>query len=583
MSLVLERAPAPLSGRPRAGRVDRRPTVRGVLSRIAWPLAAMFSAMSATVARWGYRFGADDQVVLSLKGIAHADPTAYVNDWFTQRVPQPHWLFDAVTYAGERLGVLPIAYLAWWIASFLAFGVAAVWLTRRFLPGQPWMALLVGPALVLGQSTALGSSSALYGLALPGALGACLGFLTLAALVTGRWRTAAVVAVLAALTHVQHGANLAPVLLLGAALATARPRAHRFALGGVGIALVVQALLVGELRGIENGGDGWLEACRLAIPFHCDADTWTPAALAGGAVVVALALAFAVRQARDWRTSIAALALPAGALLGAALADRFDVPFFAHVAQRYNVYRYAGFVLPTAAFALVWMTGRLRDSWKPGRAVGLFGLWLAWLTVSDAAFHSARPTGVAVALVVAVAFVLTAPGRDGRVPRGAVAVALLVTATVANSGFAPVHLGYDRSDARMAAALDVGQVVPAGSVIAADPRISWLRRASRRAVVAECKGIAFGGVAWAENTRRIGDLGGWEACTGPRQDGFPTLSPADVEALTTRYGSTHALLTGDDPKLGHARANWALVRHFPPRPAPLMDQGWWLFELPPAP
>src|SRR5436853_1003016 len=237
MSVVLAPAPARGPARPRVGSVDG-PTVQPLRSRIGWPVATMLSAAVATVARWGYKFGVGEHVVLSLKGIAHADPTAYANDWFTQGVPQPHWLFDTVTYAGERLGVLPLAYLAWWAASFIAFGIAAVWLTRRFLPGQPWMALLVGPALVFGQSTAWGSSSALYGFALPHALGACLGFLTIAALVTGRWRAAAASAVLAALAHVQHGADLCPVLLLTAALATTRPRAHRLALAGIGAALV---------------------------------------------------------------------------------------------------------------------------------------------------------------------------------------------------------------------------------------------------------------------------------------------------------------------------------------------------------
>src|SRR5439155_11712879 len=107
-------------------------------------------------------------------------------------------------------------------------------------------------------------------------------------------------------------------------------------------------------------------------------------------------------------------------------ADRFDVPFFGHVAQQYNIYRYAGFVLPTAAFALVWMTGRLRDSWSPGRAVGLAGLWLAWLTVSDAAFHSARPAGAAVVLLLVVAFVVTAPHGRSPVPRSVVVLVLLL-------------------------------------------------------------------------------------------------------------------------------------------------------------
>jgi hypothetical protein len=581
VSLVLDRAPAQDPAGLRVGNVDRPPTGLPFLSRIAWPVAAMLSAMLATVARWGYNFGVGEHVVLSLKGIAHADPTAYANDWFTWSVSQPHWLFDAVTYAGERFGVLPLAYLAWWLASFAAFGCAAVWLTRRFLPGQPWMAVLVGPTLALGQSTAMGSSSALYGSALPHGLGACLGFLSLAGLLTGRWRAAAVAAFLAAMAHVQHGADLAPVLLLTAVLATRRPRAHRIALAGVGGALLAQAAAVARLRGIENGGAGWLEACRQAIPFHCDANTWTVSALAGGGLAIAVALAFAVRNARrDWRTSAPAVAFPAAALLGAVLADRFDLPVAGRLAQQFNIYRYAGFVLPTAAFVLVWMTGRLRDSWSPGRAVGLAGLWLAWLTVSDATFHYARPASFAAALLLAAVFVVTAPEGRGRVPLSLVATALLLTATVTISGFAPVHLGYDRADARVAAALAIGRVVPPGSVIAADPRISWLRRASRRAVIAECKGIAFGGTAWAENTRRIGDLGGWPACMGAQGGGFRALTPAGVEALVARYGATHVLLTGDDPKLAHARGNWTLVLELPPRPSALMEQGWSLFELP---
>ncbi|MDQ1501459.1 MAG: hypothetical protein QOI86_4799, partial [Actinomycetota bacterium] len=576
---------------PEAGRTRRRARWRAV-GRNAWlPLAAAITTLVGTLVRFGYGFGMEDQAVIALKGVARADPAAFVGDWFTHHVPQPHWLFDLVTFIGERLGVLPLVYLAWWAASLLAFGLASVWLSRRFIPERPWLALLVGPVLALGPQTALGSGTALWGFALPQGLGACLGFLTVAALVTGRWRAAVVAAVLTALAHVQHGADLGPILLATAALATLRPRRHRLALAGVGAALVAQAGLVGHLRGIDNGGAGWLDACRLAIPFHCDANTWPPGVFVGGAVVVGLAVAFAVAQRRDWRILLPAVGLPAGALLTAAIADRLDLPVVGHLAQQYNVYRLAGLVLPVAAFALIWLAARLwRGEWTPRLAAAVTFLWAVWLTLPDAAFHQGtRNSAVAVVLLVAALGALTfrsgpagseaATTRAGgpAVARFALVPLLLLAGCVAGSGLPPIHFGYDRSDPGVAAALAIGGATEPGAVIAADPAVYWLRAVSRRAVVAECKGIAFGGDAWTEDAARIEALGGWACTPGPRR--FAGVTLEGVEALHDRYGVTHVLLAGDDPKLPYAKAHWSLVVQTGPRAYPLMESGWWLFRI----
>src|SRR5918999_1265279 len=128
------RRPAlPGSGAPVADRADAE-------RRGQWRLV-LFATLTTTVAllfRYGYSFMLFDQTVYSLRGIALADPSAYRFDWFTRTVPQPHWLFDAITYLG--------------------------------------------------------------------------------ALLTGRWRVASLAALAAGLFHIQHGANLAPILILTAVL-----------------------------------------------------------------------------------------------------------------------------------------------------------------------------------------------------------------------------------------------------------------------------------------------------------------------------------------------------------------------------
>jgi hypothetical protein len=580
--------------RPSAGRPGGR--WAGLTGRASLPLAAAATTLLGTLVRFGYSFGMEDQAVLSLKGIARADPTAFVGDWFTHAVPQPHWLFDLLTYGGERLGVLPLAYLAWWLASLLAFGLASAWLARRFIPQRPWLALLVGPLLALGPQTALGSGTALWGFALPQGLGACLGFLTVAALLTGRWRAAAGAAVLTALAHVQHGADLGPILLATAALATLRPRGHRLALAGVGLGLIGQAAVVGHLRGIENGGSGWLDACRLAIPFHCDANTWNAGVFVGGAVVVGLALWFAVAQRGQWRAVLPAVGLPAAGLAVAAVADRLDVPVLGHLAQEYNVYRLAGLVLPVAAVALVWLAARLWErEWAPRPAAAVMLSWAVWLTLPDSAFHQGgRGAALAAVLLLAALAALTfrsgAPGRENSsaaadgsgAARFLVVGLLLLAGCVAGAGLPPMHVGYDRSDPGVAAALAIGHATPPGSVIAADPAVYWLRAVSRRAVVAECKGIAFGGAAWTEDAARIDALGGWACTPGPRR--FADVTPAAIDALHDRYGVTDVLLAGNDPKLAYATSHWRPVFQAPPAHYPLMESGWWLFDItrPPA-
>src|SRR5688572_32293861 len=96
--------------------------------------AATFTTAVAILFRYGYSFGLFDQTVYSLRGIALADPGAFAQDWFARTVPQPHWLFDVLTYVGTRLGALPAIYLLYWLSGIVVFAVGSVWLAERFLP-----------------------------------------------------------------------------------------------------------------------------------------------------------------------------------------------------------------------------------------------------------------------------------------------------------------------------------------------------------------------------------------------------------------------------------------------------------------
>ncbi|HET9772011.1 MAG TPA: hypothetical protein VFS16_14050, partial [Acidimicrobiia bacterium] len=254
-------------------------------------LLATATTTLAIVLRSGYTFGLFDQIVYAVHGIALADPTAFANDWFARSVPQPHWLFDALTYLGARFDVLPVVYLVYWLAGIAVFAVGSVWLVDRFLPGRRSLSLALGPLVALGPAGALGSTTPLLWFADPHMLGGCIAFLALAAILTGRWRWAAVAALAAMAVHVQHGANLAPVFLLAAVLGKAEPPRQRWLLAGTAAGLLATAPLIAVWRGIETGGDEWLTICRDIIPFHCYAPSWSAGILAGGAAVIALALA----------------------------------------------------------------------------------------------------------------------------------------------------------------------------------------------------------------------------------------------------------------------------------------------------
>lgn len=533
-------------------------------------LGAALSTGLAAHLRYGYAFGDADQLVLSVKGISRADPTSFVNDWFNANATQPHWTFDFITTVGETLGALPAIYLLYFVAALVAFGTATALLAGHWLPPRArWLALVVGPVLVLGPLAPLGSTTPVLPSAIPHVLGGCLAYLAVALLLVRRPLAATIVTVLVALVHVQHGANLAVVLLLYAAVATDESKRDRWAMAAGGSFAALHAVVATRVLGITGNGDDFVEICRLRSPHHCDANSWSDARLVVGWYLAAMvALLIWTRRRDDLRVLLVTLAVPLAGLLAGVWADRLDVAFFGELAQSTNIYRLVALVLPLAAWAPIVAMGDVHREY-PRALVALLScvLLVQWYGsdsgVADLSAHGSLAVLLSLLTVCIVALTLwsTFPSWTPKALGVATVVVLL-------SGFTPLALrdltiGHDPTDPRVEVGNRIEESTPPGSVIAARPGLSWLRALSRRAVVTDCKAVPYGGQPWQEHMERIEALGGWENCKGV--DVFASLSLDDVEDLGDRFGATHMLIGESDPKyLSAADAGWRLVDEFPP-------------------
>jgi hypothetical protein len=535
----------------------------------------------AALLRHGYSYRTGDQGLLALKGVALADPTAYRNDWFTDSSPSPHWLFDGITFLGERAGILPLLYLAYWLLAMFLFGFAATWLGHRFLPEHRWAPLFLGPVVVAGPELILGSTTPILGVALPHVLGGCLAFFTLAALITGRQRWAVVGALAAGAVHVQHGASLAPVLVL-AALLCRLPRRQRMEYAFTGVALAVMSVAVVQWRHLDTAGDEWLTVCRDFIPYHCEASRWSPLFLLQGLILLIPAVVWACRRGGTRRLALCAVGLPSAGLTLGVLVDRFDVPIVGSLAQQANVYRLVTLVVPFTAMALITLACSLTGR-QVGRTTVFAALSIVWIASPgwqtrglaglDEILSLAALTTCGVLLGLRLRDVLT---TELAMPRRALAAVpiLVIVAFIAREGIPAMAL-QDPGSPVSAAASAIGRALPAGSVLAAPPSLE-LRPRLERAVVADCKGVPYGGELVRDYLDRLDALGGRDC--DPTPDGFGSLSVAELQALQDRFGATHVLLLATDPKREHAEMWWPKVWAATPA-SPRAIQGWAVFEL----
>ncbi|MGH9040466.1 MAG: hypothetical protein ACRDZ3_09560 [Acidimicrobiia bacterium] len=330
----------------------------------------------------------------------------------------------------------------------------------------------------------------------------------------------------------------------------------------------------------------------MAVPFHCDANSWSGHYLLTGSLILLLALGLVAIHRQNWRILVPIAGLPAAGLLLGVAADRLDIPVLGHLAQSSNVYRLGATVVPFAALGLLSLvapaTGQRVSRFRLSCFLVLLGVWMTAPDASLPLRNELLPGLVTAILVAGVALAVfraadargeaLATARTGPAPVLSAALAVFSVILIGHGGLPSVSLSYDRSDPVVAAALHLREVLPAGAVVAAAPRISQLAPLSGRAVVADCKRLPYGGQHWEEFKERVAALGGAQCSS--LASGFAGLDPADVLALQRQYGATHVLLLGGDPKVAYARNHWDLVDQVKPAASPLISGGWWVFALP---
>lgn len=525
----------------------------------------------------GYMFGYGEQVLLSMKGISWADPTAFVNDWFNDAAPQPHVLYDVITWFAESILRRAEVYFLLWVGSLAAFALATALLAEVWLPAKlRWLQFLVLVLAAAGPNFALGTFLDLHFEAVPNGIGGCLGLLSAALLLRARWRLAAVAAVATTAIHIQHGFIAAALLLAAFVFADDRRRVRAYPLV---IALIAAIVLgVSLARGLFVGNTDFADVCELASPGHCNPETWSVFLIASGVAVLALgAAAVWLAPTRD-RLAVVLVTAPALTALTALVSDLLDVPVLADLSRRIFAYRFVMAVAPFACWAVVLLFARAWTARRtgPARAFAVLGVFalLAWLNLKFA--HVARPpyssalaTWVGLGTGVAAAALLlgSRPHRHERSPNrrlapvlaSVVLVAGLPVAGIATGSYNHLAIGYHDYDGAPALGAEIAAALPVGSVLASPPNLYWVPLLTRRAVVGTCKHIPYGGAPWREYRARMAALGvpdGYGFCS-PR--GYYDLGLDDFERLATEFGATHVLVVPDNRSYAAVRRRWPVV------------------------
>jgi hypothetical protein len=535
-----------------------------------WPAQAAASTLLLALLshmRYTYMAGDRDHLVLSPMGMRWADPDAFAGDWTLANAPQPHWLFDIITWIGASTGTLGAIYLLYWLAGMFAFGVATTLLARTWTPRASWVAVLAVTFIAaIGPLYVLGSGVHLYAVALPNGLGGCLLYLCAAALLVGRHRLAAVAGVATALAHVQHGVvALVLLLVMAAAVWVLRRTLDRWLLGSV-VATVAVVVFNLKLRPVAGELKDFQEVCGLLIPYHCEATSWQWSDFYGGVGFVALALLTVGFVARGERFRwVIVIVLPFLGLMGGVFADRLDVPVLGLAAQGLNVYRLSIELFQFAIWGLLMVAfAKLtpRRRWI-ALAVTLVVAWYGTRSQFWALDGNPTWTGeqvnqvssfplllIAGLCLVAAVVVQTVPDlvteRQHRAVQVAVGAGVLVMllSAVAGNQFA-LHKPNPRFfpwPALTAWGEQVQRVVPPGEQLLVPPSAVQVRMATHRGVVVDCKLAPYGGDPWREYRSRMEALGGFIECGAP---GWRKVSADQLAEFARRYGAGYVVVRSD--------------------------------------
>jgi hypothetical protein len=528
-------------------------------------MALCTAALFGVLVTWGnqapgYYAGWGDHFVLSTEGIQWANSDAFAGDWFMATAPQPHWFFDIVTYLGALTGQISMAYALFWMAGLVAFGFATALLARKWAPRIPWIAALAVTVITTQTPWMLiGTGTLVIPQALPAVTGGDLIYLFVAVLILGRRRLAALIGTMVAIVHVQEGGVVAIILVVALVVDIFRTRKIGWPLvaGVVGSGFFLVFGMI--LRPVAANLSDFVRVCNEIIPYHCAAHTWGKTQIVSSLGIIALACLtffFIKRTLRPmWLVSIGLVSF---GLASGMVADYLQIPLLGEAAQAINVYRLGAVVLPFAVWGALYPI--IKSAWnlRFGIVLTIWALSLFLFLYNPGWYLAGTRTPIFLSIVlVAVAcavlgnrFLRQRSARTVAAAAGASILALLFifTAVVDNQlTVRGLNITFIQSDALRSWGAQVAKIVPVGQQIVTSPRDEYLKLITERGVIADCKDVPYGGIAWREWTERIDDLGGVAQCVAPGPLLYDDLSAKELVGVADKYKSDFIIVNTTQP------------------------------------
>ena len=528
----------------------------------------------------GYSFGYGEQMLLSVKGISWADKNAFVGDWFNDKAPQPHVLFDVITYFGEKIHFLAGVYFLYYLASCYAFALGTALLAKLWLPRQfQYLQHLVNVLVVVGPVFLLGTFLTIHFQAVPNMAGGCIAYLGIACLLTRNDRMAAFAIVAASALHLQHGIAIASVALLFVAFGLVNNR--RLVIGASLISLSISFAVAINRRLLSGSSEIAHAIAEVGSIGHFNVETWPTFGIVSGLMILGVAvLNFSIRdsESRPVQKVILFAMIACGPVIGI-ISDLNNIEPFQSLARSLFVYRYSMLLAPFAC----WFIARqlvIACTAQPLTSIAALGIFAftyhRYFLTTYTDFPKLGSWWVILIICLMVMILRLIP--DQLAWKNPISVTLFsgLFALILALGFFNFEnhwpqIDYSVSDNAVVLSRSMTTALQPTDVLASDPSIPWIRILTRRAIVADCKGTPYGGDPWNEYIRRLKVLGVSvpNLCVG-----YKELSLERILNFPKSVGATTVLLIPDDVAYASAREQLA-VRWSSGGPNP-----WLIFELP---
>jgi hypothetical protein len=311
----------------------------------------------------------------------------------------------------------------------------------------------------------------------------------------------------------------------------------------------------------------FVRVCNEYIPYHCDSNSWLPNRFVLGICALGMMLIVAtnrkVLKFDHFRLFALTYSVGGATLL---VLEFMNFPFLGELIQGANGFRIFALLIPLGAISGSWIIVNAHTLSFKKLVLGLVSIFVFLTAATDFGFLSSYAFFVALMLVLFYfkvmddnAKITSAEIRTDASSKGSTRLFAGISLVLfISSGLTVPRLDIAfMSDYRKSFKLE--QLVSSGETIAADPTWTWVRLASKRAVIVDCKYLPYGGSSLEEFESRLESIGGYqEICQG---DSFESLRPSQLDAWAEEYSAKYLLLEKRDERISALKnLGWAVTR-----------------------